>query len=193
MKYPCEALVRMLLLTGWLLAAGTLGAQSSSSSTGSGTSTGTNTSSNVPTGLPYEKGEFPEWATDIQRAEILTVGTFPFAVLLSGIVYDYYYWGANGWRSNLQPWPMGSGTSTWVHPANSTELNQKNTALVLAGVGISLGVAVLDWFFGQAERERQLLAAEAEETVLLPPVPGPSSTPTTSPDPVLEKSDAPQP
>jgi hypothetical protein len=37
---------------------------------------------------PYTKDEFPQWARDIRRTEIITFGSFPFVMLVSSLVYS---------------------------------------------------------------------------------------------------------
>lgn len=120
----------------------------------------------VPAGDPYEEGEFPEVLTDIQRAEILTLGTFPFALLLSGIAYDWYYY--LNVDPTLKAWPLGTGTSIWSSTNHPEKLNSKNTVLILTGIGIGVSVAVLDYIFGQIDRDKKRRADAAKFYVPTP-------------------------
>jgi len=103
-----------------------------------------NPDSNVPQGEPYKAEEFESFVLDLRRAEIIALGTLPFALILSGLGYDYWYWIEQGRTPALVPWPVGPGTSTFI----GEPLNQKNRAVIFLGLGISAGVALLDWVLG---------------------------------------------
>ena len=38
--------------------------------------------------VPYDKNEFPEWARDIRRFEVVTLGATPIVMLLTSLLYD---------------------------------------------------------------------------------------------------------
>ncbi len=62
---------------------------------------------------PYEKGEFPDWAQDLWRAEVIFVGSLPFSIFFTLETYDFIKYAGNGFQSTPTtpaPWPFTSAT-----------------------------------------------------------------------------------
>lgn len=76
--------------------------------------------------------EFPLWAKDLRRAEIITFGSLPFTMFFSTIAMDTYLWGTNNWDLNYAPWP--------VRPSGAIEMSMDHRFLTL---GIALGASIL--------------------------------------------------
>ncbi|MEI8092776.1 MAG: hypothetical protein WCG80_01035 [Spirochaetales bacterium] len=93
----------------------------------------------------YAPEEFPVWAQDLRRAEILTVGAFPFVFLFAGLGFDVVYWSSHSFDQSRIPWPVGPGTSGWTEAANSKDLAAKNLFLVVSSLGVSVAIAAADW------------------------------------------------
>ena len=109
---------------------------------------------------PYDPAEFTPALRDMRRAEIIAVGAFPFALLLSTLVYDFARWAGEGFQ---QPW----GEPPFVQG--------EKVGIALAAVGVSVAVAVADYLLVQASVPATLRTAR----------PGPAAAPaaaaTTSP------------
>ena len=46
----------------------------------------------------YDPDEFPLWAQDLRRYEIISIGSFPITFLLGSLVYDFSIAAANGFE-----------------------------------------------------------------------------------------------
>jgi hypothetical protein len=99
----------------------------------------------------YAADEFPSWVLDLRRAEILTVGAFPFTFLFAGLSYDTVWWSTHGFPATNVPWPAGPGTSNWTTSSNPEQLKTKNLTLVATSLGLSLLIAGADYLLRQFE------------------------------------------
>ena len=96
---------------------------------------------------PYAPEEFPGWARDLRRGEIIALGSFPVVLLLSNIGYDLVRfglesWEAGQWNYTYAPWFFG--------PPDKPPLTEDERIGVIAtAAGISLGVAILDFIIGK--------------------------------------------
>lgn len=103
--------------------------------------------------LPYEREEFPEWAWDIRRGEIIAFGAFPIAMILSGISLQLGRFAvksleAGGYSEEYAPFFL----STRAGPRYNED--ERVGLLISAGV-ISLGVALADYILGRRERRSE--------------------------------------
>lgn len=101
---------------------------------------------------PYTREEFPQWARDLRRAEIVAVGTFPIAVILSGVVYQLGRFGYHSLEAgradmNYAPWFLSTGTGERYN-------EDERIGLIISGVTLSAVVAVIDYVLGRVERAR---------------------------------------
>jgi hypothetical protein len=94
------------------------------------------------TPAPYTDDEFPKWARDLRRAEIIFVGSIPFTMFFTFEGYDTYRYVANGLDPLYAPWPFRPG---------STQLysDQEKIGLVATSLSLSLLVATADWIIGR--------------------------------------------
>ena len=56
----------------------------------------------------FDTTDFPQWAKDLRRAEIIAFGSFPFAYFFSNFAYNTYRWSNNEWDTRYAPWPITS-------------------------------------------------------------------------------------
>lgn len=103
----------------------------------------------VATPEPYKDAEFEPWVLELRRAEIITIGAFPLAYLLTGLGYDYYYYLSNGFPQDNVPWPVGPGTSRWTAATQPAALDKKNLTLVGASLAAGVILAAVDWWLGR--------------------------------------------
>ncbi|MDR1216473.1 MAG: hypothetical protein LBK25_07315 [Treponema sp.] len=93
------------------------------------------TTNNNP--LRYDPSEFPQWARDLRRFDVVTLGAFPFAFFTATFFTDTIRWSQHDWQMTYSPWPL--------KPAGGYETtdNEKLNVLGIA-FAIALGVAVVD-------------------------------------------------
>ena len=83
-----------------------------------------------PVPEPYDPAEFAPALHHLRRAEIVAVGAFPFALLLSTLVYDTARWAGAGFAEE------------WAPFRDSFEDGEK-VGIALAAVGVAVAVAVV--------------------------------------------------
>jgi hypothetical protein len=80
--------------------------------------------------------EWPQFAKDLRRFDVIAFGLFPFAYLVTSIGYDLYRSSQHGWDSDYYPWPLNERGIGW------TSEDYRN---VLIGTAVvSLTVAAVD-------------------------------------------------
>jgi hypothetical protein len=80
----------------------------------------------------FDTSEFPQWAKDLRRGEIVAFGSFPFAFFFATISIDLYRSATHGWDRRYAPWP--------AKPAGAIEMTQDEQFLTL---GLAAGGAVV--------------------------------------------------
>ncbi len=104
---------------------------------------------------PYEEDEFPQWAKDLRRGEIISLGAMPFVGL----------WVVGGYGG----YKYFSGESdSFPNPFSSKDAFDKQEIWTMVGVtaGIGLGIGLTDFFVNLARRkkaERERLLQEAKD------------------------------
>lgn len=124
----------------------------------------------TPTPEPYGPDEFSGWRSDLRRAEIISFGSLPFVTFTSSIYYEVYRWVAHDREDAYLPWIFAnSGNAVPL-----TEREQKN--ILYASIGISLGVAVIDFSYHTITRairnHRATETAPASGPILIEPAGG---------------------
>jgi hypothetical protein len=80
--------------------------------------------------------EFPQWARDLRRGEIIAFGAFPFTLFFATSIYETWKWGYYdnfSWdQRRYAPWPL--------KPPGAERLNNDE---FLAVMGIAAGTAIL--------------------------------------------------
>jgi hypothetical protein len=100
--------------------------------------------------------EFPLWAKDLRRAEIITFGSLPFTMLFSTIAVDTYLMATHDWDIRYAPWP--------IRGAGAIEMSVDQRILTLGiALGSSILISVADNIIIQVKRSR-----EAEKAAALP-------------------------
>jgi hypothetical protein len=110
-----------------------------------------------------EKPEFPQWARDLRRGEILAFGAFPFMIFFATTAMDLYRASNNNWDSRYLPWPAKA--------AGAVEMNDREHLLTIgfAAAG-SVALALADHLIIRIRRikaERQLRAIPEGELIIL--------------------------
>lgn len=104
-----------------------------------------------PVPEPYAPEEFAPALHHLRRAEIVAVGSFPFALLFSTLVYDYARWAGSGFVDDAAPFRRGLDQDPFS--------DGEKVGIALAAVGVAVGVAVADYLIGQAAEEPRYAAA----------------------------------
>lgn len=105
---------------------------------------------------PYGEDEFPEWLTGIRRAEIVAVGAFPFAFLVSRLSYGLYRLAANDFQSEYVPELFNTGSAVPLE-------REEKVGIIIASVGISLTVALSDFIVLKIRERRAERESGAEQ------------------------------
>mgnify|MGYP006312597933 CR=1 FL=1 len=107
--------------------------------------------------VPYEEDEFPRWALNLRRGEVIFFGTLPFSLLFTGLGYSLIRYGVNNFDPAYAP-AISPGPNTV--PLNQGEI----VGVILTGFGISLLAAVADFIIGRIIDKREAERdAEGEE------------------------------
>jgi hypothetical protein len=129
-----------------------------------------------------EKSEFPQWARDLRRVEIITFGIFPFAMFVSTFSMDTIRYFNHDNNLQYAPWPFKS--------AGAVEMTTDEHKIVLvAAILGSVTLALTDYLIvrikrAKAERQRRALP-EGETIIIRKPWPPDEATEET------ESEDAP--
>jgi len=99
------------------------------------------TGETLPDYEPYEEDEFPVWAGDLRRAEIIFFGTIPFTFFLSGFSYDIYRYASNDFDPDSAPALFGNTTPPIL-------TNEEKLQIIAVSVSLSSFLAVLDYLLG---------------------------------------------
>lgn len=102
--------------------------------------------------IPYSPDEFPGWAHDLRRGEIIALGSFPVALILTNLGYRLGRFTVESIKRGEFAQEYAPAFTT---PEQRAQLNdqQQLTLLLSAGV-ISIGVAVADYLLGRREERR---------------------------------------
>jgi hypothetical protein len=98
--------------------------------------------------------QWPQFAQDIRRFDVVTFGLFPFAYLVTSIGYDLIRSAQHDWDPAYRPWPFNAGGAAWSS-------DDYRNVLIGAAV-VSLSVAAIDltivwvkrWAAGRREKAR---------------------------------------
>ena len=109
-----------------------------------------NAQSTSPETMPstqFDTSDFPLWAKDLRRGEIIAFGSFPFMYFFSNFAFDSYRWSNNGWDNRYAPWPLNSAGSI-----GQTKDEKIMTLGIAAGAAII--VALIDYGIVRYKRNR---------------------------------------
>lgn len=99
----------------------------------------------------YTEDEFPLWAKDLRRFEVVLIGSLPFTYLYTSLSYSLIRYGVNGFDPAYAP-SLQTGAETVPMTRN------EKIGVLLAGIGTAALVAVVDQIIIHVKRNR----AEAE-------------------------------
>ena len=107
--------------------------------------------------------EFPQWARDLRRAEIIFFGSIPFTVFFTMISIDTYRWSTNGWDTRYAPWP--------IKAAGAVPMDMSQQILTFAiGFSAAVGVAIADHIILRIKRnrlEREIQSLPTGDAILI--------------------------
>ena len=98
---------------------------------------------------PYTRDEFPDWALNLRRGEIIAFGALPVALLVSNLLFDLGRFVAKSIEAGeidtqYAPWFFG--------PPSKPPLSADEKKVVFSiGVSLSVGVAIADYVLGRRE------------------------------------------
>ncbi|MFP4300741.1 MAG: hypothetical protein ACLFQZ_01820 [Spirochaetaceae bacterium] len=102
--------------------------------------------------VPYSPDEFPGWARDLRRAEIIALGAFPVALILTNVGYRLGRFTVESARRGEFAQEYAPAFTTPEQRARLTE--QQQVGLLLTAGAVSLGIAALDYLLGRREDRR---------------------------------------
>jgi len=97
---------------------------------------------NLPEYEPYQENEFPQWAHDLRRGEVIFFGTIPFTFFISSFSYNFYIYASNNYDLEYAPALFGNKTP----PVLS---NAEKLQIIGVSVSISSFLAILDYILGK--------------------------------------------
>lgn len=104
----------------------------------------------LPDAEPYEPDEFPQWAGDLRRAEIVAVGSLPIALLVSRLFYGFGRFAVESIRAGAAaPAFLPPGIAP---PGSVPYTRDDNVRIILGAVSLSGVVALIDFALGRQER-----------------------------------------
>ncbi|MDR0557545.1 MAG: hypothetical protein LBG43_06725 [Treponema sp.] len=113
-----------------------------------GISLSAQTTNTVQDAIRADSKDFPRWAKDIRRLDVVAFGSFPFAFFTASLVTDSIRWAQFGGDMKYTPWPLkGAG-------AYDPTTKEKMQTIGIAA-GISLFVALADLVVIQIKRHKQ--------------------------------------
>ena len=92
---------------------------------------------------PYTEEEFPQWAHNLRRFEIITLGTLPITFLATFLVYDLIRYTSSGFDSDYAL--LGS-------PNPVPYSTEEKIGVVVAACSASLLIALMDFIIGKARQ-----------------------------------------
>ena len=101
---------------------------------------------------PYSPDEFPLWARDLRRAEVIAFGSLPFTLFFAKAAVDTYRYSQHDWDRRYAPWPLKTAGAV-----SMTE-NEFKATFAAACVG-ALSVALADFIVVKLKRHGERKAA----------------------------------
>jgi hypothetical protein len=131
----------------------------------------------------FDISKAPQWVQDLRRWEIITFGSFPFAMFTATFAMDMYRWVNNNSMDfseagrRYAPWPLKS-TGAPAMDRHEQELT------IAVAAGLSVAVAIADYIIVKVKREKARKRAEAlpSGTLIITREPLFEEPPEASPD-----------
>jgi hypothetical protein len=108
----------------------------------------------------FDISQAPQWVQDLRRWEIITFGSFPFAMFTATFAVDTYRWiNANGMDFSDEgrryaPWPLKSAG------AIAMEQHEQELTITIAA-SLSVAIAITDYIIVRVKRDKARKRAEA--------------------------------
>ena len=96
---------------------------------------------------PYTEEEFPLWAKDLRRFEVVLIGSLPFTFLYTSLSYSLIRYGVNGFDPAYAP-SLQAGAETVPMTRN------EQIGVLLSGIGAAVLVAIADQIIIHVKRNR---------------------------------------
>jgi hypothetical protein len=107
-----------------------------------------NTAAVNPSPLEASPSEFPLWARDLRRAEIVAFGSIPFTMFFSIFAMDSYRWATHDRDLRYAPWPFKA--------AGAVEMSQREQLFCFgAAIAVALTISLADHLILRARRARE--------------------------------------
>ena len=109
----------------------------------------------VTVAATFDMTNFPQWAKDLRRWEIVAFGTYPFTMFSTTFFMDTYRFAGTGWKDyRYAPWPLKS--------AGAVDMTNKEyqTTMIIAA-GLSGVIAIADMIIVQIKRHKAQQLAES--------------------------------
>ena len=110
---------------------------------------------NVNASNQFDMSEFPLWAKDLRRAEIVAFGSFPFMYFFSNFGVDTYRWATHGNNMRYAPWPFNSAAT--IEKKNDEKFLTIGIAAAGAVLVALIDYAIMSYKRNRLERERENL------------------------------------
>ena len=94
---------------------------------------------------PFKAEEFPSWALDLRRADIIAFGSLPFTVFFAQFAIDSWRYSQHINDRRYAPWPL--------KPAGAIEMDEsQRKAAFAAGCAGAVAVALVDYIIMTVRR-----------------------------------------
>jgi len=108
---------------------------------------------------PYTKDNIPDWAHDLRRGEIITLGSLPFTTLSTTFMYSLYRYYNSGFDSTYFPNPF---------PSSSDEADldtDEQIAILKYSCIFSLFVGVTDYIICTIQEKKEIREERASNDI----------------------------
>lgn len=95
----------------------------------------------------YDRHEFPEWAHDLRRAEIIALGVYPIAYLFTTLGYDLFRFTRESLRAGAVA--IEYAPLFFAPPDAPGYTKQERRGVFIASVSLSALVAAADYILGR--------------------------------------------
>jgi hypothetical protein len=105
--------------------------------------------------VTFDMTDFPQWAKDFRRFDIIAFGSFPFSMFFVNFFYDFYRWNkANGMDFSsagraYAPWPFKSAGAV-----EKTAFEFRSTIIMAAS--LSIVFAAVDLYIHKSKQKKEL-------------------------------------
>ncbi len=88
----------------------------------------------------YSPEEFPLWAHDLRRYEVIAIGSYPITFFASSLIYDFSIYAANDFNPSYSMGSQRDGNDIGI--------------IIGSAVGISLVIATVDLIINTSRRKK---------------------------------------